>query len=106
MRVLDLVLPIIVALVSLSGDGGENYVKEFYPNGTLKAEGWLNEGAKIKYWQYYYPNGNPMKKGHYTNDTQSGYWYFYYSKRCFLGDLATTLPKHDERVTHLRISET
>ena len=79
MKPLYLTLYFLFFLGTTGEEVSEKYVKEFYPSGTLKSEGWVKGNAKIRYWQFYYPNGNPMKKGHYKKDTKVGYWYFYQS---------------------------
>ncbi|WP_378178941.1 toxin-antitoxin system YwqK family antitoxin [Aquimarina sp. SS2-1] len=58
----------------------KKYQKEFYNDGSIKAEGWIIENQKIGYWYTYYPNGNIMEQGHFRNNKKDGYWYFYSQK--------------------------
>ena len=53
------------------------YLKEYYENGTLKAEGWILNSQKTDYWYFYYENGNVKGKGSYETNKKDGYWYFY-----------------------------
>ncbi|WP_432411840.1 toxin-antitoxin system YwqK family antitoxin [Rasiella sp. SM2506] len=55
----------------------KNYQKEYYNNGTLKAEGWELGATKTDYWYFYYPNGEVASKGSFSNNKREGYWYFY-----------------------------
>ncbi len=65
------------SLFYLSCFGQKKYHKEFYSNGQLKLEGWLDQGKKTAYWKFYYKNGVIKKQGHYKNDLPVNYWYFY-----------------------------
>ncbi|MFV0248315.1 MAG: toxin-antitoxin system YwqK family antitoxin [Tenacibaculum sp.] len=56
----------------------KKYVKDYYLNGNLKEEGWLDGADKTAYWIYYYKNGVLKKKGHHKNNIPVKYWYFYY----------------------------
>lgn len=56
------------------------YEKYYFDNGQLKAEGWIEEGSKERYWFYYYPNGSLKSKGNFKSNTRSGYWYYYDEK--------------------------
>lgn len=53
------------------------YHKEYYANGTVKAEGWLLNDNKVDYWKLYHTNGIIAEKGHYKNNIRQNYWYFY-----------------------------
>ena len=55
----------------------ENYFKNYFENGQIKSEGWLEHNKKTKYWHFYYNNGNLKSKGHYNNNLKTGYWYYY-----------------------------
>ena len=55
----------------------KNYQKEYYTNGTLKAEGWELGVTKIDYWYFYHPNGEIASKGSFSKDTKEGYWYYF-----------------------------
>lgn len=63
----------------LTAKAEKMYVKEYYPTGVLKAEGWQMDTMKMDYWILYHPNGNIASKGHFRNNTQNGYWYFFNS---------------------------
>lgn len=54
------------------------YVKEFYADGTPKAEGWLFGKNKTGYWYFYHTNGKIAEKGHFHTQKKEGYWYFYH----------------------------
>mgnify|MGYP000339039865 CR=1 FL=1 len=55
------------------------YHKEYYNNHVLKAEGWLQDGVKTKYWKFYRPDGKLKSEGHYKLGNKSDYWFFYRS---------------------------
>lgn len=55
----------------------KKYQKEYFNDGTLKAEGWVKDSLKDGYWTFYHPNGNKEKEGHFTNGVANKYWYFY-----------------------------
>ncbi len=57
----------------------KQYHKEYYQNGSIKAEGWKINDKKIDYWYEYYPNGQVAKEGHFYNNKKNGYWFFYTS---------------------------
>lgn len=70
---------LIVSLLFFTTNGfcQKTYQKERYKDGTLKAEGWLQNNVKTGYWKFYHPNGNTYKEGHYKNNVPIKYWYFY-----------------------------
>lgn len=53
------------------------YIKEYYSDGSLKAEGWRSNQMNQNYWIFYYPNHEVAKKGHFLNNKMNDYWYFY-----------------------------
>ena len=53
------------------------YSKEYYKNGSLKAEGWAIGKMKTNYWTFYHKNGIIASKGSFKNNYKNGYWYFY-----------------------------
>lgn len=55
----------------------KKYQKEYYANGTLKAEGWELDTNKTDYWYFYYSNGTIASKGNFNGNKKEGYWYFY-----------------------------
>lgn len=53
--------------------------KEYYAEGTLKAEGAFEQGKQIGIWKYYYRDGNLEQIGHYNkNGKPDGTWNWYY----------------------------
>ena len=57
------------------------YFKDFYKNGKVKAEGWLENGQKIGYWKFYHQNSTVSAQGYYKNGKREKYWYFYSSNK-------------------------
>ena len=55
----------------------KTYHKSYFPDGQLKAEGWLEGSQKTEFWIFYHPNGKVAAKGHYKSDKMHGYWHFY-----------------------------
>ena len=70
---------VAIALLSFTGSvhAEKMYVKEYYTNGLLRAEGWQMNEIKIDYWITYHSNGKVASKGHFRNNQKNGYWYFY-----------------------------
>jgi len=64
-------------LISTIGFCQKKYHKEYFEDGTIKAEGWLNGSQKNGYWTFYHSNGSKKKEGRYKNDLAIKYWYFY-----------------------------
>lgn len=54
------------------------YHKSYFPDGQIKAEGWMQEGEKTDFWIFYHRNGQVAAKGHYMSDIMHGYWHFYF----------------------------
>jgi antitoxin component YwqK of YwqJK toxin-antitoxin module len=83
---------ISILIISLFGQGPSTtastslsvtekiYIKEYYNNGSLKAEGWEINKMKTDYWYFYFQNGKIERKGSYHSDKKDGYWYFYNSE--------------------------
>lgn len=55
----------------------KSYVKEYFDNGQLKAEGWSQLDRKTDFWIFYHSNGQVASKGNFRNNKKEGYWYFY-----------------------------
>jgi antitoxin component YwqK of YwqJK toxin-antitoxin module len=55
----------------------KKYIKVYFNNGTLKAEGWIQKNHKTDYWIFYYETGIIASKGNFRNNKKDGYWYFY-----------------------------
>ncbi len=53
--------------------------KEYYDNGSIKAEGDYLNDLKNGNWRYYYKSGNLEETGSYVNNKPDGKWYWYYS---------------------------
>ncbi|SHI67088.1 toxin-antitoxin system YwqK family antitoxin [Pseudozobellia thermophila] len=70
-----LFLPIFMAASEQVG----RYHKTYYPNGNLKAEGWVQNGDKTDYWKFYHLNGTLSEEGHFAQNERNGYWHFYNS---------------------------
>lgn len=58
-------------------DTEREFKKEYFDNGALKGEGWVNNNLKDGYWVYFFNDGATQKKGHYYKGKEHGYWYFY-----------------------------
>jgi antitoxin component YwqK of YwqJK toxin-antitoxin module len=56
------------------------YVKYFFEDGSIKAEGWINGEQKENYWYFYYPNQKMKAKGSYKQNRKEGYWYYFNEK--------------------------
>ena len=69
-------LSLIIAFISLLSTD-EYYVKNYYSNGEMKEQGWMQDNEKIKYWFYYYENGNKKEEGHYVKNNKSNWWILY-----------------------------
>ena len=61
-------------------DGSRNgHWKEYYPNGSLKAEGDYNNGKKTGTWKYFHSNGKLEQTGLYNKDGKpEGIWRWYF----------------------------
>jgi antitoxin component YwqK of YwqJK toxin-antitoxin module len=70
-------LYILFLIISLGFSNDKLYVKQYFENGKLKAEGWLNNNKKTDYWFFYHENGNKLNEGHYENDKKVKWWIFY-----------------------------
>ncbi|WP_418262406.1 toxin-antitoxin system YwqK family antitoxin [Flavobacterium faecale] len=57
----------------------KQYSKDYYSNGKLKSQGWLNQNEKVDYWFYYYENGLKKEEGHYLGNKKTKWWIFYNS---------------------------
>tara|TARA_Y100000782_G_scaffold115634_1_gene163575 strand:+ start:41859 stop:43448 length:1590 start_codon:yes stop_codon:yes gene_type:complete len=54
--------------------------KEYYPDGTLRAEGEYLDGERFKRWKFYFQNGKLEQTGKYKKGgLQDGEWKWYYS---------------------------
>ena len=60
--------------------GQKSYVKNYYENGHLKEEGWVEGNQKVDYWFFYNANGTKKEEGHYLNNQRVKWWIFYDGK--------------------------
>ncbi len=59
-------------------NGNSNgYYQDFYRNGNLYAQGYINNGNVDGPWEYYYRNGSLNKKMFYINGENEGFSYIY-----------------------------
>lgn len=68
---------LFVSLGMMGSESQRTYIKEYYSNGNLRAEGWKKDAVKMDYWIFYHMNGRIASKGHFSNNHKNGYWYFY-----------------------------
>jgi hypothetical protein len=64
-------------LLSAAANAQLQYKKEYNTSSTLLAEGWTENGSRVKYWKFYTTEGKLKEEGHFTAGKRSGYWYFY-----------------------------
>lgn len=76
MRFIALAL-LFLALSSFTQTEPQMYSKQYHANGVIKAEGWIKDSQKTKYWRFYYKDGSIASEGHYKNDLKSEYWHYY-----------------------------
>ncbi len=72
-----LLLTLLFSINSIFTIENKTYVKNYYPNGIIKDEGWLINGEKNEYWFFYYENGNKKAEGHYLNNNKCNWWIYY-----------------------------
>lgn len=60
--------------------GSKEYVREYYVNKKLKAEGWIENNKKVDYWFFYNENGSKKEEGHFENGKKTSWWIIYNSK--------------------------
>jgi antitoxin component YwqK of YwqJK toxin-antitoxin module len=65
-----------ITMISGFAAGEKVYIKKYWANGTIKAEGWQMDTVKTDYWIFYHSNGIVASKGHFRNNNKNGYWYF------------------------------
>ena len=73
-------LSIVIVFFSFLGFSQKEYVKEYYPNGNLKEEGWISENKKTDYWYFYNSDGTKIQEGHFKEDKKVKWWIFYDSE--------------------------
>ena len=72
---------ILIGIVVLSfiGCTQQEMTKEYWDNGNLKSEGFLNDTTKTGVWKLYNPQNELKQKGKYLNGEKEGLWFFYTS---------------------------
>ena len=70
---------LFLLLIKLSSTFGQSkiYIKNYFDNGQIESEGWLQENQKTDYWFYYYTNGNKKEEGHYVTNKKTKWWIVY-----------------------------
>jgi antitoxin component YwqK of YwqJK toxin-antitoxin module len=53
------------------------FYQEFYPNGTLAAEGFYVDGKQHGLWRDYHPNGQLAAQGYFDEGEEIGEWHFW-----------------------------
>ncbi|MBC7494868.1 MAG: hypothetical protein H7221_07660 [Flavobacterium sp.] len=82
-------------LLYFSPNNEKTYIKEFYANKKIKAEGWIQFNKKQDYWYFYNENGSVKEEGHYINNKKTKWWIFYNSKNVILRKCEFTNDKQD-----------
>ena len=73
------ILLLFVSLVSLSQNNhDEEFIKYYYPNGKLSAEGYIRDGKPDGYWKNYYEDGKLKSEGNRRYFELDSIWNFYY----------------------------
>ncbi|MES2588653.1 MAG: hypothetical protein V4622_06710 [Bacteroidota bacterium] len=80
-----------------------NYVKNYYDDGTLQSEGNMLNGLPSGVWKYYTPNGQLNQVGEYVQGKRHGRWLKGdLSKTNYLGDICMNpnLPDLEKRIAY------
>ena len=72
-----IILIIACSFLSFQTTIQKEYYREYYNDGSIKAEGWKMDNQKVNYWYSYHPNGTVSEKGHFVKNKKEGYWYYY-----------------------------
>jgi antitoxin component YwqK of YwqJK toxin-antitoxin module len=56
----------------------DDFWKEYYDDGRLRAEGRYNKDVREGAWRFYHPDGATEQEGIYTNGKPEGDWRWYY----------------------------
>jgi antitoxin component YwqK of YwqJK toxin-antitoxin module len=70
-------LTLLFLLCFIAAKAQKTYIKNYYDNGKLSSEGWVNQNKKTDYWFFYHKNGNKKEEGHYFNDKKTKWWIVY-----------------------------
>jgi len=65
---------------------GDGIYKEFYPNGSLKSEGFIKDEKSDSLWKNYYESGSIKSKGNYKEGAKQGKWTYYYENGSLSGE--------------------
>jgi len=71
---------ILITALYLAPAGSKKYSKLYYDDGSMQAEGWMQDAKKVDYWVFYYKNGKVKERGHFVSNLKDKYWYFYNNK--------------------------
>ncbi len=75
---LKISLVILMAMGFLNSFGqSKTYIKNYFENGQIESEGWIQEDQKVDYWFFYYENGSKKEEGHYVNNKKTKWWLSY-----------------------------
>jgi uncharacterized protein len=65
--------------IILEDGSRDGHWKEYFDDGSVKAEGDYKNGKEVGEWKYYYPNGKLEQAGKYSNTGKlTGTWKWYY----------------------------
>ena len=70
----------ILSISLITFQGSPKYLKNYFPNGRTKLEGWMANNEKSGYWFQYFNNGQVMVEGNYVSNQKDGWWKYYNSK--------------------------
>ncbi|MFV9550011.1 hypothetical protein [Algibacter sp. PT7-4] len=55
------ILNIIIIFLTINAFAEKKYTRNYYENGIIQSEGWIENNKKIKFWKFYYKNGKLKK---------------------------------------------
>jgi len=70
-------------IVDEAGNRNGNW-KDYYPDGTIMAEGQYTANRKTGLWKFYNMEGKLEQTGYFTNDNPNGLWKWYYENGSLL----------------------
>lgn len=53
------------------------YIRLYYPNGNVRAAGWIEDHLREGYWFFYSDNGTLEREGHYREGRPTDWWIYY-----------------------------
>ena len=62
----------------------KTYVKNYFENGKIESEGWVQDDMKVDYWFFYYENGKKKEEGHYAKNNKTKWWIWYNNQEIIL----------------------